>query len=88
MRKGQLERIQRMERCLDEATAAVKALKEAHDQFDAAQPALQALSEYYGSELWEQDYADDEAGRFPTTLKRGVLSQDTIWNLLEEVKNL
>lgn len=88
MRKGQLERIQHMERCLDEATIAVKALKAAREQFDAAQPALQALSEYYGSDLWKQDYADDEAGRLPSTLKRGVLSQDAIWNLLEEVKNL
>ena len=30
----------------------------------------------------------DEAGTFPDKLKRGVLSQDGIWNLLERNKEL
>ena len=40
------------------------------------------LSKYYGSELWKQDFAADEAGNLPPDLKRGVLSEDGIWNLL------
>ena len=46
------------------------------------------LDEYYGSELWKQDLADDEAGRFPKDLKRGVLSEDGIWNLLSDYRDL
>lgn len=30
----------------------------------------------------------DESGKFPEKLKRGVLSQDGIWNMLERNKEL
>ena len=30
----------------------------------------------------------DEAGEFPEKLKRGVLSEDGIWNMLERNKEL
>ncbi len=30
----------------------------------------------------------DEAGEFPEKIKRGVLSQDGIWNMLERNKEL
>lgn len=30
----------------------------------------------------------DEAGKFPEKLKRGVLSQDGIWNILERNREL
>ena len=42
------------------------------------------MSAYYGSDTWKQDLADDEAGRLPQDMKRGVLSEDGIWNLLED----
>ncbi len=45
---------------------------------------LKALSEYYISDAWKRDYAADEAGLLPKDMKRGVLSEDGIYNLLEE----
>lgn len=77
-----------MERRLNRATAAVKRLEAALDKWEAAQEAIAALDEYYGSDLWKQDFADDEAGRLPADLKRGVLSEDAIWDLLADVKEL
>ena len=47
------------------------------------QEATRILAEYYASDEWKQDFADDEAGLLPKDLKRGVLSEDGIWNLLE-----
>ncbi|MBP5362041.1 MAG: DUF4298 domain-containing protein [Ruminococcus sp.] len=44
---------------------------------------LNALSDYYGSPAWKRDYAADEAGLLPKELKRGVLSEDGIYNLLK-----
>ena len=44
---------------------------------------LRQLSDYYGSPEWKRDYAADEAGLLPSDLKRGVLSEDGIYNLLE-----
>ena len=42
------------------------------------------MEAYYGSEEWKQDFAADEVGRLPKEMKRGVLSEDAVWNLLEE----
>ena len=84
----QIARIRKMERHLDRATAAVKRLSAALDKYETAQEDIAALNEYYGSEAWRQDYADDEAGLLPEGLKRGVLSEDGIWNLLTDCREL
>ena len=86
--KKQLARIRKMERRLNRASAAVKRLEAALDKWEDAQEAIAALNEYYGSDLWKQDLADDEAGRLPADLKRGVLSEDGIWNLLTDCREL
>ena len=86
--KRQLARIRQMERRLNRATMAVKRLEAALDKWEASQEAIAALNEYYGSDLWKQDLADDEAGRLPADLKRGVLSEDGIWNLLTDCREL
>ncbi len=49
---------------------------------------VKALEEYYESDLWKKDFADDEAGLLPKDLKRGVLSEDGIYNLLEKWRGL
>ena len=43
---------------------------------------IRILAEYYGSDEWKQDFADDEKGLLPSDLKRGVLSEDGLWNVL------
>ena len=86
--KQQIARIRLMERRLNGASAAVKRLEAALDKWGAAQEAIAALNEYYGSDLWKQDLADDEAGRLPADLKRGVLSEDGIWNLLTDAREV
>ncbi|MCR5436684.1 MAG: DUF4298 domain-containing protein [Treponema sp.] len=47
---------------------------------------LKKLEKYYTGSLWAKDFAADEKGFFPADLKRGVLSEDGIYNLLEEYK--
>lgn len=86
--KKQTERIREMEQHLDCASSAVMELSAALDKYVEAQEAIAALTEYYGSDDWKQDYADDEAGRLPKGLKRGVLSEDGIWNLLADNQEL
>ena len=84
----QTKRIRQMERHLKHASAALKRLSSALDKYDEAKADIAALSDYYGSDLWKQDFADDEAGLLPKNLKRGVLSEDGIWNLIEDNKEL
>ena len=73
---------------MESAAKAVMELSAAIDNYEEAQEAIAALDAYYGSEEWKQDFADDEAGRLPADLKRGVLSEDGIWNLLSDVSEL
>ncbi len=84
----QTERIRHMEQCLTHASKAVMNLSVALDQYVEAKHALQQLSDYYGSEVWKQDFADDETGRLHEDLSRGVLSEDGIWNVLEDNKDV
>ena len=44
----------------------------------------EALHEYYFGGQWLADYQADERGELPQNLKRGVLSQDGLWNLLSD----
>jgi hypothetical protein len=63
---------------------AKKAYRAALDQYEAAQEDMRSLEAYYTGEDWKSDYAADEAGQIPEGLKRGVLSQDGINDLLDE----
>ena len=64
-------RIQDMERRYDEAAAAVAALENAIDGFEAALPALKGLSDYQESGRWLKDFEADEKGALPEGMKRG-----------------
>ena len=86
--KEQLRRIRKMERHLVRAASALKRLYSAIDKYDEAKADIAALASYYGSNDWKQDFAADEAGLLPRNVKRGVLSEDGIWNLLEEHREL
>ena len=77
-----------MENILDKATQKMDALEKKIEEYEAFQPEIRKLEAYYTSQQWKDDYAMDEAGTFPDKLKRGVLSQDGIWNLLERNKEL
>ena len=48
---------------------------------------LKNLTEYYESGLWLEDYELDEKGMIPLNLKRGVLSQDGVYDLLEQISS-
>lgn len=86
--QGGILHIQEMERLLEKATAAVRQLEEALDSYEAALEGVTALEAYLGSEEWRRDFADDERGLLPQDLKRGVLSEDGIWNLLDNNREL
>ena len=77
-----------MELRMERAAKAVMELSAALENYQAVQEDLAELERYYGSEEWKQDYADDEAGLLPADLKRGVLSEDGIWNLLSDASEL
>lgn len=44
---------------------------------------LSRLTDYYTNGQWQHDYTLDENGLLPKDVKRGVLSEDGVYNLLE-----
>lgn len=85
---NQIARIQWMEKHLERAQQALVLLSEAIEAYAEAEKAFRELTTYYGSEAWKQDFADEEQGLLPKDLKRGVLSEDGIWNVLEARREL
>lgn len=81
---ARIERIIRMERNLDEALEGIRRLPDGAD----IRRQIEELSAYYGSAEWFADLDADGAGELPAELKRGVLSQDAIYDLLMEYTEL
>lgn len=73
-----------MEELFDFVLAAKEHSSIFQERCEEVENAMLVLSDYYGSEVWKQDFADDEAGLLPKDLKRGVLSEDGLWNLLSD----
>ena len=80
----QIDRIRYMEQLFDFALEAMKEVPMNQNVYVKTKEAIDILSEYYNSNHWKQDFADDESGFLPKDLKRGVLSEDGIWNLLAD----
>lgn len=79
---NRIERITEMENHLDAAEPAVKELCDALEKYISVQNDIAALTAYYTSPLWMEDYRADEKNELPKNLKRGVLSEDAVYNLL------
>lgn len=84
----QIERIQTMEQHLDKALSAIRALDQALEQYADAQDSIEILKTYLSSKEWKKDFSASEDGRLPADLKCGVLSEDGIWNMLDDVRAL
>ena len=84
----QTRNIMEMESRFLSASGTLKEMSELLERFRSAQALLSELESYYTSPQWRRDYEDDEAKKMPELLRRGVLSQDGIYNLLEQNKEL
>ena len=84
----QLERIEKYEAVLDEVLAFLAQEEHSAEEMAAIAEKTAALQAYYTSLTWRKDFHDEEDGLFPNTLKRGVLSEDGIYNALEAYQDL
>lgn len=83
-----VNRIKAMEEKFDRALEAVASLDVALKNFKASIPEVEELAAYYESDLWRRDFEADSAGKLPCDLKRGILSEDGIYNLLTDYQRL
>ena len=85
---GRVIRIKHYEEIYDEVRSVVNELREAIERFDNAVPGINDLEDYYRNGLWKRDYTADDNGKLTSDLKRGVLSQDGLFDLLAEVDDI
>ena len=75
------DRVSRMEKTMERVGRALNTGFK-HEGYESD---VEALSTYYSGD-WRKDFEMDEQGCFPEDMKRGVLSEDGLYDLLEEAK--
>lgn len=79
-------RVKKMEQYLNEILKLRQGNKISIPQNSEYAIKWQELLQYYESSLWLRDFERDEKGELPEDLPCGVLSEDTLWNLICEVE--
>ena len=94
MTDERVERIKAMESKYDNVKPKIEDFKQKLEEMKQLYDDMKALSDYYSSQ-WKSDYEADEQGKIPKDLKRGILGQDTLYDLFtdynelgEDMKNL
>ncbi len=80
---NQIERIRLMEEKADKVRSALEKLQDATKLYKEIIPDVKDLERYYET-IWRDDFEDDEKGKLPADLKKGILSEDALYNLLAE----
>ncbi len=75
---------QRFDACQDAADRMLDALY----VYETTFADLQKLVKYYEGSQWMKDFEDDEKGKLPHDLKRGVLSEDAVYDLLSDSREI
>lgn len=85
MNEFTIQRIAAMEAAFDRTDLAVRMLESALDTYETVKVDIDRLTDYLESGAWREDFEADEAGLVPGGLKRGVLSEDGLYNLLADI---
>ena len=80
-----IERIEHLERIFDEVQNSFK-----NDQNFLENKKMEVkvslLTQYLESGQWLRDFELDEKGKLPSGLKRGILSEDGLYNLITDIE--
>lgn len=82
--KEKIERIQRMEGYLNDYAKTLEETKQAMEQLKEHQESYIQLRNYYSSQVYFDDLELSHQADFPADLPCGVLSEDAVYDLLDE----
>ena len=88
MKNKNVKRIEKMEEILNNANRIMDEIEGKFEELREYQEKIKELEEYYTGDDWKEDFELDEAGELPEDLKRGVLSEDAVYDMLERNKEL
>ncbi len=77
-----------MEAIYQKASATLKALDENIAELQNMNDDIRELADYYASKQWRKDFEADEKGLLPKDISRGILSEDGVYNLLDQYKEV
>ena len=80
-----VERVRQMEQYMDEISEVLKNNPAVVKDDAELCKKIEILTDYMDSGQWLQDFECDSRGELPSDLKRGVLSEDGLYNLLTEI---
>ncbi len=78
------DRVIRMEKIYDRISAVLQSGENADMQLKELQEDIRILQNYYETG-WLEDYDAEQRGAFPKDLKRGILSEDALYDLFCEI---
>lgn len=81
-----IARVKQMEQYMDEVSEVLKNCPESIKEDEEIRLKIAELENYQESGQWLLDYESDEREELPSDLKRGVLSEDMLYNLLCDVR--
>ena len=88
MDKDLSERVLLVEDRYNEVMRVLAALDEAVAEYEDFKSELEVLKDYMESGQWKADFEADEDGLIPENLSRGVLSEDGLYNLLDDADKI
>ena len=86
--KKMIARIEQMEQYVDDVSKILEKSPDLMKKDEEIKTKIEALEKYQESGQWLRDYECDERGELPSDLKRGVLSEDKLYNLLCDIKRI
>ena len=82
-----MKRIKDNENRLNKIKVIISNLEKDIESFENNIDDLIILNNYYGSNEWFKDKKNYELGKY-TDIKAGVLSEDEVWNLNEDIDSI
>lgn len=77
-----LQQIAKMENILNQAETLMAEMEALQEKWQNLQPEIGELFEYYFNGDWRADYAAFDEGEIPAGTPCGVLSEDSVYNLV------
>lgn len=81
-----IDRVRRMERYFDTLLQIWHSNPQLIYEEGPVRDMLRTLMDYYENGQWMEDYQLDEQGALPADLKRGILSEDALYDFFSEME--
>ena len=88
MNTSLIERVRAMEDDFNTVRDIMNEMEVAISHFESVQERIEHLSNYLENGQFLKDFEADERGELPKDMPRGVLSEDALYDLLEDISEM